>query len=441
MTARREARMTCTPAEAAALVGSRDSIAVPLGPGQPAGFLNALGDRDAFDELRIASSILTGLYRVLGRPGVRLLSGFHGPVERGLRAGGYDVRFVPGDFRRFGPLIRRMNPRIVATLATPPDANGMCSLALHAGGIVPELWRASRDPDRILLVETSPHLPRTLGLPPEHPHAIPVEAIDVLVQSDLPPGALPPSDPSDVERAIAAHARSYIPDGATLQTGIGGVPSEVAKLLAEGSGGDYGIHSEMFTNGLMELHRAGKVTNRKGQFDGVSICTFAYGTPELYQWLNENGDVRFVPVDIVNDPTVIARNRSMISLNGALAVDIAGQIAADSINGRQWSGVGGHEDFVCGAAFSEGGHSLICMPSTATVGGRAVSRIEACFAAGALVTTPRHQVDVVITEYGAAELAGQTYEERAEALIAIAHPDFREVLRAEAEDVLKMRSA
>lgn len=441
MTARRQARRTCTPAEAAALVRPRDSIAIPLGPGQPAAFLNALGDRGSFEELKIVSSILTGLYRVLACPGVTLLSGFHGPVERGLRAGGHDVRFVPGDFRRFGPLIRRFRPRIVSTLATPPDENGMCSLALHAGGIVPELWRASRDPDRILLVETSPHLPRTLGLPPEHPHAIPIEAIDVLVESEFAPGALPESEPSDVERAIAVHARGYIPDGATLQTGIGGIPSEVAKLLADGPGGDYGVHSEMFTNGLMALHQKGKVTNQKGQFDGFSVCTFAYGTPDLYRWLDGNPDVRFLPVEIVNDPMVIARNRSMISLNGALAVDIAGQIAADSINGRQWSGVGGHEDFVNGAALSEGGHSLICMPSTATIAGRAVSRIEARFPAGALVTTPRHQVDVVITEHGAAELAGKTYEERAEALIAIAHPDFRDVLAAEAEEVLKLRSS
>jgi acyl-CoA hydrolase len=326
----------------------------------------------------------------------------------------------------------------------PPDAAGRFSLALHAGATVDELHRAGADPDRLLIAEVCSTLPRTLGLPPDHPHALSLDEIDVLVESDAEPFTLPELPGGEVERRIAGHVRRFVPDGATLQTGIGGIPGEVVKALAAGDGGDYGIHSEMFTTGLMQLHLAGKVSNRKGVYDGFSVATFAAGTRALYDWLDGQEAVRFLPVDRINDPAVIARNRRMISINGALSVDLAGQIAADTLDGRQFSGIGGHEDFVTGASFSEGGHSLVCMPSTATVKGAGdghdrVSRITARFPAGAIITTPRHQVDVVVTEWGAAELAGRTGEERAEALIAIAHPDFRDALREEAKALLHER--
>jgi acyl-CoA hydrolase len=208
------------------------------------------------------------------------------------------------------------------------------------------------------------------------------------------------------------------------------------ELLADAEGGDFGIHTEMFTNGLMKLHSKGKVTNRKGIYDGFSACTFAAGTRDLYDWLEGQEEVRFLPVEQINDPSIIARNRCMISINGALAVDLEGQIAADMVDGRQYSGIGGHEDFVNGASFSEGGRSLICLPSTARVrfdgGERVVSRLVPAFPPGTSVTTPRHQVDVVITEWGVAELAGRSVDERAAALAEIAHPDFRDELHAQA---------
>jgi acyl-CoA hydrolase len=170
------------------------------------------------------------------------------------------VRFVPADFRRFARIARRMAPRVMATAAAPPDRDGFCSLSLHAGATVEELMRCGRDPNRVLIVEANPRLPRTLGLPPEHPHAIHTRDIDVLIHSQREPIALPDATPSDVERAIAAHAAAFIADGATLQTGIGGIAGAVVQTLAEGDGGDYGVHSEMFTTGLMALHKAGKVT-------------------------------------------------------------------------------------------------------------------------------------------------------------------------------------
>jgi acyl-CoA hydrolase len=421
-----------TPREAADLLRTHDTLGLPLGPGQPGAFMHALGERDDFRELRVFTALLTDLYKVFTRPGVSLLSGFFGPVERGLRAAGHDVRFVPGDFRRLGAIVERMKPRVMATLAAPPDEKGRLSLALHAGATSEELRRCGADPDRLLIVEVNPKLPRTRGFPPVHPHALRLDEIDVLVESDRPIFTLPDPKDTAVAETIASNVQRFIEDGSTLQTGIGEVPNDVAARLAAGPGGDYGIHTEMFTTGLMRLHQAGKVTNRKGIFDGVSVATFAGGTPELYAWLNENDEVRFLPVDRINTPSIIARNRKMVSINGALAVDLAGQIVADTLGGIQYSGIGGHEDFVAGAGAT--GRSLICLPSVAENSRGRHSRIVAAFAPGAVVTTPRHHADVVVTEWGAAELQGRTVEERAAALAEIAHPDFRDELRVAAKE-------
>jgi acyl-CoA hydrolase len=396
-----------TASEAASLLRSRDLLCLPLGPGQPAALLEALGARDDFEDLSIFCALLLAPHAVLFKPGVRVLSGFYGPVERAIRAQGGNVEFIPADFRRYAPAMRKMSPRVMATIVAPPDANGRMSLALHAGASVDELHRAGADPDRLLIAEVNPRLPRTLGIEPEHTNCLTLEEVDVIVESDLAPPTLPESDPTDVERAIAEQIRAFVTDGATLQTGIGGIPSTVVEILAAAEGGDYGIHSEMFTTGLMKLHEAGKITNRKGIYDGVSIATFALGTEALHAWLDGQPDVRFLPVHLVNDPSVVARNRNMLSIVGA-------------------------EDFVSGASFSEGGHSIVCLPSTATVEGKTISRIAAEFGAGAIVTTPRHQVDVIVTEYGAAELKGITVRQRAAALADIAHPDFRDDLRAHA---------
>jgi acyl-CoA hydrolase len=279
------------------------------------------------------------------------------------------------------------------------------------------------------VVEVHPDLPHTRGLPPEHAHCLHLDEIDVLVESDRPLFALDNPEPSPIDRAIASHVRRFIRDGSTLQTGIGTVPSAIAELISEDRGGDYGIHTEMFTDGLMRLHLSGKVSNRKGSHDGYSVTTFALGSARLYEWLNENDEVRFLPVECVNGHEAIGRNRQMVGVNGALAIDLWGQAAADALEGRQYSGIGGHMDFVAGSALSPGGRSLLCMPSTVVVGGEQRSRLVAQLPAGTLVTTPRHEIDAVVTENGAAELTGRTVAERAAALIEIAHPDHRDELR------------
>ncbi len=380
-------------------------------------------------DLTISGALLLDLYAVFSHPGVHYLCGFYGPAERLLVDTGARIDFVPSDFRRFAPILEKLAPRVVTTLAAPPDEQGWCSLSLHAGATYGELMRAASDPNRLAIVEVNPNAPRTPGLMPEHPHAIHVDQIDVLVESDGPMFTLPEDVPDDLDRQIATHVRPYIVDGATLQTGIGGIPSTIATMLAADDGGDYGVHSEMFTTGLMRLHQAGKVTNaHKGQFDGLSITTFALGTPELNDFLDANDEVRFLPAQVVNAPEIIARNRQMVTINGALTIDLWGQAVADTIDGRQFSGIGGHEDFVAASGFELEDRSILCLKSTATVGGQVISRIVAQLPAGAVVTTPRHQLDLVITEYGVASLRGRTVRERAAALAAVAHPDFRDEL-------------
>lgn len=420
--------------QAAAQLKPIDSLGITLGPGQPPALLRELGSRTDWQDLRVYGALLAVGTELFNRPGVHYVSGFFGPLERALRDMGCDIEFAAADFRRFAPLIESQSPRVMATVATPPDADGWCSLSLHAGGTIAELRRAGTDPQRLLIVEVSDNYPRTNGFA-EHRHALHIDEIDILVESTDAPLALPGGDaaPSDIDRAIAQHAVSFITDGATLQTGIGSIPNQIATLLAEGEGTGYGLHSEMFTDGCMRLHQAGKITNTgKGQFDGVSVTTFAFGSPDLYRWLHNNRDVAFLPVEIVNSPEYIAANTDMISINGALAIDIQGQVIADTIDGDQFSGIGGAEDFVAGAGLDLSDRSLICLPSTFTKDGELKSRIVPWFGPGAVITTPRHHVDVIITEYGAAELEGKTVRERGEALAAIAHPDFRDELRSAA---------
>lgn len=426
--------VTVLPADAAvALVQRVDSIGFGLGPANPDAFLTALGHRNDWEDLVLGGALCLNFYDVFTKPGVSYRCGFFGPAERLLHSMGHHVELVPGGFRQMGPILARFAPRIMVAQGAPP-LDGRVNLSLHMGATRAELLRAGEDPDRLLIMEVNPNLPRTCSLPPDYDNTIPVDVIDAIVESDVPPFALPDAKADDVDAAIARHALRYVRQGSTLQTGIGAIPSFVASELAKGTLGGFGVHSEMFTDGLMQLHRAGKVTNdAKGVFDGVSVTTFALGSAELYRWLDGNGEVAFLPVETVNDPTVVARNANLVSINGALSVDLYGQVVADNIGGRQISGVGGHEDFVAAAELHLDAHSLICLRSTAEQGGSVVSRIAGLLPEGSVVSTPRHHTGVVITEYGVAELTGLTVRERAHALVEIAHPDFRAELRTLAD--------
>ncbi len=421
--------------DAVAAVRPVDTIGFGLGPANPDTFLTALGARDDWQDLQLGGALCLNFYDVFTKPNVSYRCGFFGPAERLLHTMGHRVELVPGGFRQFAPILARFSPRIMVAQGAPPDG-GRVNLSLHMGATRPELLRAGADPDRMLIVEVNEHLPRTKSLPPRYDNTIPLDLIDIVVETDATPFALAEEPTDEIDAAIAHHALAYVQQGSTLQTGIGGIPNMIATELAKGSLDGFGVHSEMFTTGLMHLHQAGKVTNdAKGVFDGVSVTTFALGTVELYSWLDGNEEVAFLPVETVNDPTVISQNAKLVSINGALSVDLYGQVVADSIDGRQISGVGGHEDFVAGAEFHLDAHSLICLRSTAEREGEVISRIAGLLPEGSVVSTPRHHTGVVITEYGAAELSGLTVRERAHLLVDIAHPDFRTELRKVADEL------
>jgi acyl-CoA hydrolase len=406
-----------------------ESIVTGLLTGQARGVMRAIGPRDPARPLTVYLGILIEPFDFLRDPAVRVVSGFFGPIERMARAAGLPVEFLPADFHGFEKLGLALEPRAVAALVAPPDEDGYCAFGLNSGSMFRPFLQAARDPERLAIAEVNRYMPRIAGLPEFGGHRVHVSEIDVVLEDDSPLVTVPYVEPAPEERAIARWVAELIEDGATLQFGIGGIPNAVAELLCAEAKGDFGIHSEMLVDGIMRLHEAGKVVNRKGVHDGFSIGTFAGGSEALYRWLDRNPVVRLLPVSEVNSPPLFARMRHFTSINAALAVDLHGQIVADVIAGRQYSGVGGHETFTMGAREAPGGKSIVCLRSTATVAGDRISTIVAGFPAGNVVTTPRHQVHYIVTEHGIAELEDRTDRERADALIAVAHPDFRAELR------------
>jgi acyl-CoA hydrolase len=416
--------------DAAALVKPTDTIASGLACSWPPELMRVLGERDDWEDLRISGGHMAVETELPLRNGVSYRSYFHGPNERKWLRAGAAIEFVPSDFRRFTAILKKHAPRVMLAACAPPDNRGWCSLSLQAGASIPELRAAAADPERLLIVETSENFPRTRGLPPEFRHALHLDEIDVLIEGSGAPHAIPGREPDEIESAIAAHATAFIGSGSTLQTGVGAVPQAIAECLANGPHGDFGIQSEVFNDGLMMLHEAGKVSNARTRNPGISVTTFALGSRDLYDWLHENDDVAFLPVEQINDPFLTAQNPLPVTINCALEIDLYGQIVADALPHRQFSGVGGAEDFVSGPAYSEGGRSLMCLRATAVVNGEVISKITAQHPAGAVITTPRHQPDVIVTEYGAAEIEGLSAAERGAALAQIAHPDFRDLLIA-----------
>jgi acyl-CoA hydrolase len=299
---------------------------------------------------------------------------------------------------------------------SPPDQHGLCTL-----GTSVDAARAAVDHARIVLAEINDQMPRTLGAT-----TVPLSRVDAFVRTNRPLHEHPATEETPVEARIGELIAGLVDDGATLQVGIGSIPDAVLRRL--GDKHHLGVHTEMFSDGIVALHESGAITNRlKVVHPGRTITSFVAGTRRLFDFVDDNPLVEFHPCDRTNDVAIVRKNPRVTAINSALEIDLTGQICADSIGQTIYSGIGGQMDFMHAAARSEGGKPIIALPSTAC--GGTVSRIVSTLKPGAGVVTTRGHAHWVATEYGAVNLHGLTLRERAEALTSIAHPDFRAELR------------
>jgi 4-hydroxybutyrate CoA-transferase len=307
---------------------------------------------------------------------------------------------------------------------TPPDEHGFCSL-----GTSVESMHAAIRAARTVIAQLNRSMPRTLG-----DSFIHVSDIDLAIEIDQPPYERPVGPIGNVERRIGEHVADLVPDGATIQLGIGAIPAATALFLREKR--DLGVHTEMFTDSVVDLVEAGAITGaRKERNRGKIVTAFVLGSARLYRFIDDNPMIEMRPVDFTNDTHVIRSFGTMVAINSAIEVDLTGQVVADSIGERIYSGVGGQMDFMRGAALAEHGRAVIALPSTAA--GGTVSRIVPTLKSGAGVVTTRAHVRTVVTEWGVAELFGTSLRERVDRLIAIAHPDHRDRLRMDARQLIE----
>ena len=340
-------------------------------------------------------------------------------ARKAVNAGYADI--IPAYYRDFPTRIRaEYDYDAVCVEVAPMDRHGYFSLALNGSYIDAMLDKTKR-----IFLEVNDRQPR--GLCGSLIHISQVDAI-VEYNHDLP--VLPPVQLDEVSKTIGGLIAERIPDGACLQLGIGAIPDATGMALKAKH--DLGIHTEMFTDSMVELIECGAVNNSKKQIHrGKTVTTFAFGSQRIYDFVDDNPSVEILPVDYVNDPNVICQNDNMISINAAVEVDLFGQVCAESVGTKHMSGSGGQIDYVRGACQSRGGKSFIAFTSTAK--GGTISKIKPILTPGAVVTTSKNDVDYIVTEYGVAHLRGRSLGERARQLIAIAHPDFRDELTFEAK--------
>lgn len=321
-----------------------------------------------------------------------------------------------------------LHVNVVMVSVTPMDKHGYFNFSVNTGVAAPIVRTAD-----IVILEVNENMPKVHG---GYDECIHISEVDYIVEGEhVPFEYVKPAEPSDRDRVIASHIIPYLTDGATLQLGIGSLPNALGELIAESDLKDLGMHTEFCTDAYLSLHNSGKLTNKKKSIDrGKGVFGCAMGSEELYEWLDDNHGIAAYPLEYVNRPSVISQIDNMVSINSCVAVDLYGQVAAESSGSRQISGTGGQLDFLIGASASRGGKAFICMPSTHTDRHGVVhSRIRPQFN-GDIITSPRSQVYFLATEYGVINLEGRSTWERAEALISIAHPEFREELIKEAEE-------
>jgi len=401
------------------------NVIVPLANGEPATVLDVLDDHaDELEGVRVHQMHALRDRRYLhgSAPGrLEHVSYFLSEVTRpAFHAGTLDL--VPCHFSEVPLLLRRLDgPLLALACVSPPDAHGYFTLGTNADYTAAFIGHVP------FFVEVNPLMPRTSGR--NHLH---VSQVVGWCEADYPLLEAEPPEPGDVDRRIGEQVAERIPDGATIQAGIGSTPTAVLQFLRGHR--DLGIHTEVLSDPMIDLVEAGVVTGiHKVRRPSKIVTTFALGTRRLYDFLDEHHAVELLPVDWVNDPRVIAQERAMVSINATTEVDFLGQCASETVGGRYWSGSGGQADFARGAMYSPGGQGFVVLPSTAR--GGTVSRIVPLLAPGSAVTTMKNTVDKVVTEWGVAELRGKGIRERTRALIAVAHPDFRDELERRAHEL------
>lgn len=312
----------------------------------------------------------------------------------------------------------RMPVDVALIQVSRPDENGNCSFGLSS-----DYTKPAAECAKLVIAEVNDKMPRVMG-----DNFIHVSKIDYMVETSNDLYEIPLPKIGYVEKKIGENCASLIDDGSTLQLGIGAIPDAVLLFLKDKK--DLGIHTEMFSDGVLELVESGVINSKaKTLHPGKMVSTFLMGSKKLYEFVDNNPDVELYPVDHVNDPRVIMQNDKMMSINSCIQIDLMGQVVSETIGLTQFSGVGGQVDYVRGASMSNGGKSIIAIPSTASKG--KVSRIVPIIDEGSAVTTSRNDVHYVVTEYGVADLKGKTLRQRAQALIDISHPDFKEKLQEE----------
>ena len=416
------------PADVVDHVTPGTQIIVPLANGEPTAVLDAREVAAAAGDPRVDEVRVHQMHAIHDRPylrgeyGTRLknISYFLSHVTRPQFAAGH-IGLVPAHFSEVYALMRmRTDDPLVVAAASPPDRHGYFSLGMSADYTASFIGRS-----RIFL-EVTDSMPRTFGRNQVH-----VSQVVGWCRSDRPLVEMAPVAPGETDCKIAELVAERIPDGATIQTGIGAIPNAIMASLADHH--DLGIHTELLSDGVIELMESGVVNGVKKRLNRTkTVGTFALGTARLHEFLHENTAVELHAVRYVNDPRIIANETNFVSINATLTVDFLGQCASETIGGRYYSSSGGQNDFARGAMYSDGGQGFVVLHSTTSNG---TSRIVPQLAAGDVVTTPKNTVDKIVTEYGVAELRGKSIKERAEALIAIAHPDHRDELTAAAAAV------
>lgn len=414
----------CSAEEAVKDVRHGHRVFIGSGAGQPESLVQALAERQDIEDTEIVHIMTLGIAPYVDErldKRFRHNAFFIGPnVREAVSQGRAD--YTPIFLSEIPQLFKtgRIVNDVALVQVSPPDAHGYCSF-----GVSTDIVKSASENARRVICEVNENTPRALG-----DCFINVRDIDRLVPSDRPILEAPQGEPDDLARDIARHIADLIEDGTTLQLGIGTIPDAVLHFLTDRN--DLGIHTEMFSDGVIPLIEKGVITNaRKTLHRGKVVASFVLGSRKLYDFIDNNPLVEFHPTEYTNDPFIIAQNDRMVSINSALEIDLTGQVCADSLGTMFYSGIGGQVDFVRGASRSKGGKAIIALPSTAS--GGTVSRIVPTLKPGAGVVTSRGDVHFVVTEFGSAYLHGKSIRERALALIHIAHPKFRPWLMAEAK--------